>query len=516
MFTQPATGSALITAVKTKTITCMKRILVLIAIIAAAASCKKDKDHSITPDFTSDKQEVLAGQTVTFSDLSTGVASKWKWSFEGGDPATSELSGPAVKYMQPGNYAVTLEISNAYTSVTSKKAGFITVGYNQLVVDFTASKTTALQGESITFTDKTTGIPTTWAWTFTPETGTPLTSSAQNPTIQFDNPGEYTVKLVTTNPEYSGEKTVSKMLTIIDITSVTADFTAASTATYAGGKIKFEDKTLGTVTGWTWTFDGGSPASSTDQHPEVTYSTPGRYKVKLVSNNTSRNSTVEREAYILVVPGADLIGFFPFNNNNAEVGPGQATVSQTGTVGFANTDRKGVAGNAGQFNGSSWLSTPSSNFNLADNNYSISVWIKTGGTARMMIWQESGKNGSGDNQSWLRMNDNATTQFLRFNTENPGSAIISMATEGKVNDDAWHHIVCVRDGLLTKVYIDGVKVKEMTTTAVKVVTGAGQLFKIGAQEGLTSMSNYFNGMIDDLIIYKRAMTDAEVQTLFNL
>lgn len=494
----------------------MKRILVLIAIITALASCKKDKDMSITPDFTSDKQEVLAGETVNFSDLSTGPASKWKWTFEGGDPASSDLSGPAVKYMQPGTYEVILEISNAATSVTTKKTGFIKVGYNQLVVDFTASKTTALQGETITFTDKTTGIPSSWSWTFTPETGAPITSSEQNPAIKFDVPGVYTVKLATTNPAYSGEKTMEKMITIIDITAVTAGFGAVSTATYAGGEIQFEDETLGTVTGWSWTFDGGIPATSTEQHPKIKYNTPGRYKVKLVASNTTRNSTEEREGYILVVPGADLIGFFPFNNSYAELGPGNAAITQTGTVGFANPDRKGVTGNAGYFNGTAWLSTPSANFSLGANNFSISVWIKSGGTARMMIWQESGKNGSGDNQSWLRMNDNATTQFLRFNTENPGSAIISMAAEGKVNDDAWHHIVCVRDGLLTKVYIDGVKVKEMTTSAVKTVTGAGQLFKIGAQEGASSMSNYFSGMIDDLIIYKRAFTDAEVTALFNL
>ncbi|MBO9633144.1 MAG: PKD domain-containing protein [Chitinophagaceae bacterium] len=494
----------------------MKRILVLIAITAVWSACKKDKDMNITPEFSADKQEVLAGETVTFSDLSTGPASKWKWTFEGGEPATSDLSGPAVKYMQPGTYAVTLEISNAATSVSTKKTGFIKVGYNQLVVDFSASKTTALQGETITFTDKTTGIPTTWNWTFTPESGTSISSTDQNPAIKFDNPGIYTVKLVTTNPEYNGEKTVQKMITIIDITAVTAEFSAASTATYTGGDIQFEDKTLGTVTGWTWTFEGGIPATSTEQNPKIRYNTPGRYKVKLVANNTSKNSTMEKESYIFVVPGTDLVGFFPFNNDHSEQGPGKSAVSQTGAIGFANTDRKGVTGNAGYFNGASWISTPSSNFNLADNNFSISVWIKSASTARMMVWQESGKNGSGDNQSWLRMNDNATTQFLRFNTENPGSAIISMATEGKVNDDAWHHIVCVRDGLLTKVYIDGVKVKEMSTTAVKIVTGAGQLFKIGAQEGVSSMSNYYTGMIDDLIIYKRAFTDADVTALFNL
>lgn len=494
----------------------MKHILVLIAITTVLGSCKKDKDMNITPDFTADKQEVLAGETVNFSDQSSGTASRWKWTFQGGDPASSELSGPAVKYMQPGTYEVTLEVSNSATSVSTKKTGFIKVGYNQLSVDFSAGKTTALQGESITFTDKTTGIPTTWSWTFTSETGTAITSTEQSPTIKFDVPGIYTVKLAATNPQYNGEKTIEKMITVIDITAVTAAFSAVNTATYTGGEIEFKDESLGTATGWTWTFDGGTPATSTEQHPKIKYNTPGRYKVKLVASNTSKNSTAEKEAYIFVVPGTDLVGFFPFNKSYTEAGPSNVTVTQNGTVGFANADRKGITGNAGYFNGAAWLTTPSAGFNLADNNFSISVWMKTGGTARMMIWQESGKNGSGDNQSWLRMNDNTTTQWLRFNTENPGSAIISMATEGKVNDDAWHHIVCVRDGLLTKVYIDGVKVKEMNTSAVKIVTGAGQLFKIGAQEGLTSMSNYYTGMIDDLLIYKHAFTDAEVTALFNL
>lgn len=494
----------------------MKRIPVLIAMIAVLGSCKKDPDITITPDFKADKQEVLAGETVTFSDLSTGQASKWKWTFEGGNPATSELSGPAVKYTQPGTYAVTLEISNAHTSANTQKTGFIKVGYNQLVVDFAASKTTALQGETITFTDKTTGIPTTWSWTFTPEGGTPITSAEQNPAIRFDLPGEYTVKLVTTNPAHSGEKTVEKMLKVIDITAVTADFSSDGTATYAGHNIRFEDKTLGTVTSWSWTFDGGTPATSTEQHPVITYASPGRYKVKLISSNTSKNSTMEKDAYILVVPGTDLIGFFPFNNNHTDAGPANAVITQTGVVNFTNADRKGVTGNAGSFNGASALTMPSNTFDLGANNFSVSCWIKTPSTAKMMIWQESGKNGAGDNQSWLRMGDNATTQFLRFNTENPGSAIISLAAEGKVSDDLWHHIVCVREGLVTKLYIDGVKKKEMTTAAVKTVTGAGQLFKIGAQEGLTGLNTFFTGMIDDLILYKRAFTDADVLALYNL
>ncbi len=62
-----------------------------------------------------------------------------------------------------------------------------------LVADFEASNVVVAEGGTVTFTDLTTGVPTTWAWEF--EGGTPSTSSAQNPVVTYNTAGVYMVTL---------------------------------------------------------------------------------------------------------------------------------------------------------------------------------------------------------------------------------------------------------------------------------------------------------------------------------
>ena len=59
-----------------------------------------------------------------------------------------------------------------------------------------------LEGEAVNFYDASANIPTSWSWTFTPSTITYLSgtsSSSQNPVVQFNADGDYTVELTVTN-----------------------------------------------------------------------------------------------------------------------------------------------------------------------------------------------------------------------------------------------------------------------------------------------------------------------------
>ncbi|MEL6275710.1 MAG: PKD domain-containing protein, partial [Bacteroidota bacterium] len=53
--------------------------------------------------------------------------------------------------------------------------------------------------------------------------------------------------------------------------TITADFTANQFVLEEGGSIGLTDLSTGDPTSWTWTFEGGEPASSTEQNPTVTY-----------------------------------------------------------------------------------------------------------------------------------------------------------------------------------------------------------------------------------------------------
>ncbi len=81
-----------------------------------------------TPNFTSDKQLILLGGEISFTDLSTNFPNEWNWTFEGGDPATSIERNPRVKYSAAGVYKVKLEAKNTLgSSILLEKINYITV-----------------------------------------------------------------------------------------------------------------------------------------------------------------------------------------------------------------------------------------------------------------------------------------------------------------------------------------------------------------------------------------------------
>lgn len=66
--------------------------------------------------FEADKVAVMLGEPVTFTNHSAGFPLSYLWTFEGGTPSTfSGATPPVVVYSMPGEYDVTLKVTNAYT-----------------------------------------------------------------------------------------------------------------------------------------------------------------------------------------------------------------------------------------------------------------------------------------------------------------------------------------------------------------------------------------------------------------
>ncbi len=91
---------------------------------------KTQAGSGLAADFTADKLSVKVGETVSFTDQSSGMPTSWSWKFTGAMPATSSLQNPSgISYAAPGSYEVSLKVSNGINSDSITKSGFIKVAY---------------------------------------------------------------------------------------------------------------------------------------------------------------------------------------------------------------------------------------------------------------------------------------------------------------------------------------------------------------------------------------------------
>jgi PKD repeat protein len=164
--------------------------------------------QGIVPDanFVASKTIVPVGGTIDFTDLSIGNPNIWDWTFEGGTPPASDEQHPQdIMYNEPGNFSVTLKVTNHLGSDTKTIENYITAGYAP-VAEFVADETEITIGTTVSFEDLSIHDPETWAWVFSG--GIPSTSTEQNPEVKYDNAGDFDVELTVTNA--FGESTVIK------------------------------------------------------------------------------------------------------------------------------------------------------------------------------------------------------------------------------------------------------------------------------------------------------------------
>lgn len=282
-------------------------ILAAVSVIMLA-SCEDDtKIEPLEANMTSDRTKVEAGEKICFMDRSTGNPARWDWTFEGAEPATSQLFSPEVTYNTPGTYSVTIRVGRGDNSSEKVYTEYVKVAYpDQVNAEFEADKLNAYNTDDVTFTDMSTGFPTSWDWTFATADGIIVKSTEQNPVLKFA-PGLYTVTLTASNPLATSTVTKADYLNVIDHDAVAAGFAASTPLLIlAGQSVTFEDQSMGRPEQWNWTFEGADTPSSTDRNPTVRYSSPGRFKVTLKASNEVNSSTLEKDGYVMVLPAAGL------------------------------------------------------------------------------------------------------------------------------------------------------------------------------------------------------------------
>jgi PKD repeat protein len=93
-----------------------------------------------------------------------------------------------------------------------------------------------------------------------------------------------------------------------------ADFQVVSDPSVcAGAQVEFQDLSFNGVTSRTWTFAGGTPSTSTQANPVVTYNNQGTYAVSLTVTNPQGSMSVTKNSAVSVINVAQNV--LPFEEN---------------------------------------------------------------------------------------------------------------------------------------------------------------------------------------------------------
>ncbi len=233
--------------------------------------------------------DACIGDTVHFTDLSTGGIAYWRWYFGDGD--SSHVQHPTHVYSAAGTYTVKLRVLGPSGVDSVMKTVEI---WDVPTAGFTASPTTGAAPLQVTFTDQSSDADT-WFWDF--DDGTSDTVSS--PVHTFLSAGTYRVMQVVSN--VCGVDSVTKIITVTPPPPPVANFVATPRGVCLKDTVDFTDLSTGIIDTWRWDFGDGD--TSNVQHPTHVYPDTGMYTVTLTVYGPGGSDSKTEPLYIIVYDG---------------------------------------------------------------------------------------------------------------------------------------------------------------------------------------------------------------------
>jgi hypothetical protein len=165
----------------------------------------------------------------------------------------------------------------------------------------------------------------------------------------------------------------------------------------------------------------------------------------------------------------------------------------------------GQFGQAAVFNGSTSFIDTNIDSSIG-NSYSISLWFNSNSNASTWKQLTGLDNDTYNYTAFISRQANGTLNFI--GSDDGSNVTATGTTVTSINQ--WYHVVAVKDGTTTKLYLDGQE--EATGSANATTSWLGSLI-LGKYFGTTNQS--FNGKIDQVRIFNRGITPEEVSILYN-
>ena len=245
-------------------------------------------------------------------------------------------------------------------------------------------------------------------------------------------------------------------------------------------------------------------------------------------NNYSGNTVVSTGTLKLTntiagISGTDPVLYMSFDNVSgaAVVNQGSGGAAMNGTLfGGAAIVPGGRYGNA--------LRIPAGNSTLsyvlinnavvplngsAGNNWTVAMWVNTSTAGGVYLYQGSGGWVSANTEFYLEngtQGDGAGTH--QGGVRNSQAWVSGTAT---VNDGNWHFLVMTCTNAVRTMYFDGALDATLSGAGSWTGAGAGNQIRIGGSASTADSTIGLNGLIDEVYMYNRALSAAEVATLMN-
>ncbi len=204
-------------------------------------------------------------------------------------------------------------------------------------------------------------------------------------------------------------------------------------------------------------------------------------------------------AHAQIVPASGLIGYWAGNGNAND----SSSFANNGV--FSGSYATGISGQAFQISSSVYVTIADFAQYTISGDFSVGFWFK-GSVGGSFLGQDDG---AGGQAKWFVDYGyiNAGVFNLHLNggsglTVLPSSAVAPTSSE-------WHSFALVKSGTTYTFYLDGTTIGSQTSTYSPFPDPSSSLI-FGFTE--TAVPNY-TGLMDEVVLYNRALTGAEVQQL---
>ena len=245
-------------------------------------------------DFTFSPASGCTPLPVSFTDNSTaagGAIQDYVWDLDDGNQGPNQANFTHT-YQGGGPFQPSLQVIDVNGCSDSKQSTTNVTPTPSPVASFNtlASPVGCVVPFNVDFVNNSTGVNLSYQWNF----GDGNTSTQANPSHTYTSLGNYTVRLIISDPNCSDTLIRTNY---IRVNSTDADFSFPNDTVCFGEPVSFTNLSLG-ATSFSWDFDDGTPLSFV-QEPTHIFNDSGWFDVRLVASlGSSCTDQIIRQIYV--------------------------------------------------------------------------------------------------------------------------------------------------------------------------------------------------------------------------